>query len=67
MNVGNMLSDNYAKEAVDKAQKSDNYNNYRYDLESGPHGAVHASIGGDMSPNTSPNGKITSLPIAERC
>ncbi|KAI1071786.1 hypothetical protein LB507_005468 [Fusarium sp. FIESC RH6] len=65
MNVGNMLSDNYAKEAVDKVQKSDNYNNYRYDLESGPHGAVHASIGGDMSPNTSPNDPIFFLHHAQ--
>jgi tyrosinase len=53
-----MLSENYNKEAVDKVQKIDNYNHYRYDLEGGPHGAIHSAIGGDMGPNTSPNGKI---------
>lgn len=31
-------------------------------LEDGPHGAVHASVGGDMVPSTSPNGKPAHLP-----
>ncbi|KAH7184575.1 uncharacterized protein B0J16DRAFT_397919 [Fusarium flagelliforme] len=64
-NVGNMLSENYNKEAVDKVQNIDNYNDYRYDLEGGPHGAIHASIGGDMGPSTSPNDPIFFLHHAQ--
>ncbi|KAF4503247.1 Tyrosinase [Fusarium agapanthi] len=56
-NVGNMLSENYNNEAVAKVQVFKDYDNYRQKLEAGPHGA----IGGDMVPNTSPNGKSCVL------
>ncbi|KAH7252774.1 hypothetical protein BKA59DRAFT_492592 [Fusarium tricinctum] len=58
-NVGKMFSDNYTKEAVNKIQEVKSYDEYRQQLEAGPHGAIHSAMGGDMIPNTSPNGTIT--------
>ncbi|KAF5240380.1 hypothetical protein FANTH_9640 [Fusarium anthophilum] len=60
-NVGNMLSENYNKEAVAKVQAVKDYDNYRQRLEAGPHGAIHSAMGGDMVPNTSPNDPIFFL------
>lgn len=60
-NVGKMFSDNYTKEAVNKIQEVKSYDEYRQQLEAGPHGAIHSAIGSDMIPNTSPNGKITPV------
>lgn len=54
---GNMFSDSYTKKAVEEINALDNYPDFRYELEGGPHGAIHSAIGGDMSPATSPNGK----------
>ncbi|CZR41691.1 uncharacterized protein FPRO_11281 [Fusarium proliferatum ET1] len=64
-NVGKMLSENYNKEAVAKVQEVKDYDHYRQKLESGPHGAIHSAIGGDMIPNTSPNDPIFFLHHAQ--
>jgi tyrosinase len=56
-NIGDMFSSQYAPEAVKKIQAIQRYDEYRQRLESGPHGAIHSAIGGDMIPNSSPNGK----------
>jgi tyrosinase len=56
--VGDMLSSSYTKEVVNKVQEIKGYDEYRKTLEGGPHGAIHSALGGDMTPNTSPNGKI---------
>lgn len=53
-----MISDAYSPEAVKKVQAVEKYDDYRYTLEGGPHGAIHSAIGADMIPNTSPNGKM---------
>lgn len=42
-------------EALAKVQVSSNWTTYHAELESGPHGAIHASLGGEMNPTTSPN------------
>lgn len=55
---GRMLGENYTPEVVAGIQAIGNYTSYRYDLEGTPHGAIHASIGGDMGPSTSPNGML---------
>lgn len=55
--IGNMLASEYTPNVINKISKLRDYNSYRISLESGPHGAVHSAIGGDMSPATSPNGK----------
>lgn len=55
---GDMLALFYTPEAVKKIQQITNYNDYRIDLEGGPHGALHSAIGGDMTPSTSPNGEL---------
>ncbi|KAF5632290.1 Tyrosinase [Fusarium tjaetaba] len=60
-NVRNMLSENYHKEAVAKVQAVKDYDQYRQELEAGPHGAIHSAIGGDMVSNTSPNDPIFFL------
>ena len=54
---GNMFAINYASVTVDGIMAVDNYPDFRYQLEGVPHGAIHSSIGGDMMPATSPNGK----------
>jgi tyrosinase len=53
---GNMFAQHYTKEAVETIHALEDYASFRYQLEGGPHGAVHSAIGGDMSPATSPNG-----------
>ncbi|KAF5609119.1 Tyrosinase [Fusarium pseudoanthophilum] len=42
--IGNMLSENYNKEAVAKVQAVKDYDHYRQKLEAGPHGAIHNPI-----------------------
>ncbi|KAK8070195.1 hypothetical protein PG994_006811 [Apiospora phragmitis] len=58
---GDMLADSYTKAFVDKVAALDNYADFRYSLEGGPHGAIHSAVGGDMSPATSPNDPIFFL------
>lgn len=53
---GDMLAESYTKEVVDVVSADKTYVDFRYKLESGPHGAIHSAVGGDMSPATSPNG-----------
>ncbi|KAK8093302.1 uncharacterized protein PG998_014183 [Apiospora kogelbergensis] len=62
---GDMLADSYNKESVDKVAALDNYEDFRYQLEGGPHGAIHSAVGGDMSPATSPNDPIFFLHHAQ--
>ena len=57
-NVGDMFSTQYTPKAVKKIQAIKHYDDYRQKLERGPHGAIHSAIGGDMIPNSSPNGKL---------
>ncbi|UPK92493.1 hypothetical protein LCI18_003428 [Fusarium solani-melongenae] len=59
--AGDMLAQFYTPEVVNKAQQITNYNDYRIELEGGPHGALHSAIGGDMTPSTSPNDPIFFL------
>ncbi|KAH6838461.1 hypothetical protein B0I37DRAFT_316553 [Chaetomium sp. MPI-CAGE-AT-0009] len=58
---GDMFSEHYTKEAVETIHALGDYASFRYQLEGGPHGAVHSAIGGDMSPATSPNDPIFFL------
>lgn len=41
---------------VDTVQRIKDYDNYRVELENGPHQAIHSSLRGEMNPSTSPNG-----------
>lgn len=41
-------------------ENNDNWDDFKWELEGGPHGMIHASLGGEMNPTTSPNG--TYLP-----
>jgi len=56
-----MLGEYYSPEVVDGGQKLGNYSAYRYQLEGTPHGAIHAMMGGDMGPSTSPNGMFSAF------
>ncbi|KAJ5410792.1 uncharacterized protein N7487_005151 [Penicillium crustosum] len=56
--IGNMLGPQYTPAVIKTISKLRDFNSYRVALESGPHGAVHSAIGGDMSPATSPNDPI---------
>lgn len=48
-------------EYIDEMQTTGNWSEYRYLLEGGPHGTIHASLGGEMNPTTSPNGSSIFL------
>jgi tyrosinase len=54
---GDMFASHYTKDVVDSIAALTTYDDFRIQLESGPHGAIHSAVGGDMSPATSPNGK----------
>lgn len=43
-------------------QTQNEYLRYHPALEGSPHGSIHASLGGEMNPTTSPNGQINSKP-----
>lgn len=43
-------------ENIAKVQQHDNWADFKWELEGGPHGVIHASLGGEMNPTTSPNG-----------
>lgn len=40
-----------------------NFSTFATQLENEPHGAIHQTIGGDMIPSTSPNGKLAIVSI----
>lgn len=50
-------------ESVAKVQAMGNWSFYHGELEGGPHGIIHASLGGDMNPTTSPNGPYRTTPV----
>ncbi|KAF2761943.1 monooxygenase [Pseudovirgaria hyperparasitica] len=63
--AGDMLSPNYTPDAVEQVMQSQDYDSFRIALESGPHGAIHAALGGDMSPATAPNDPLFFLHHAQ--
>ena len=54
---GPMLNWTYTPAYVAGIRAQTTYPSFHQQLESGPHGALHSAIGGDMSPATSPNGE----------
>ncbi|KAJ1327075.1 tyrosinase [Microdochium nivale] len=62
-----IMRENSIKPAsVAKVQEgSGNWTVYHTALESGPHGAIHASLGGEMNPTTSPNEPLFFLHHAQ--
>lgn len=59
--IGDMFSPNYDQATLDRIHALPNYDIFRRQLESIPHGAIHSAVGGDMSPSTSPNDAIFFL------
>lgn len=55
--VGRMFGDSYSPDTIAEIHSLSSYDEFRINLEKKPHGAIHSSIGGDMSPATSPNGR----------
>jgi tyrosinase len=58
--VGSMWAESYTPAIVAAGQEHVYFTSYSVTLENGPHGAIHAAVGGDMSPSTSPIGKSTT-------
>ncbi|KAK7923585.1 hypothetical protein PG985_007656 [Apiospora marii] len=50
-----MMVPSFSPAGVAEVQASRNFTHYHWALEGGPHGAIHASLGGEMNPTTSPN------------
>ena len=52
-----LMGQNYNSAAVETVQREKKFDTFHTMLEGGPHGMIHASLGGEMNPTTSPNGK----------
>lgn len=50
------MAKTFGPEGVEEVQASGNWSHYAWSLEGGPHGSIHACLGGEMNPTTSPNG-----------
>jgi tyrosinase len=46
----------FGPENIANVLARDTWDMFHWDLEGGPHGIIHASLGGEMNPTTSPNG-----------
>jgi tyrosinase len=55
----------FGPEGVAKTLSSGNWTTFHADLEGGPHGMIHASLGGEMNPTTSPNEPLFFLHHAQ--
>jgi tyrosinase len=62
---GNMFGPNRSPEKIAEINAYTAYDKFHPALEVGPHGSVHSSTGGDMSPATSPNGQFI-VPLFHR-
>jgi tyrosinase len=56
---GDMFGPQRSPENIAKINAHTKYDEFHPKLETGPHGSIHASTGGDMSPATSPNGQFS--------
>lgn len=52
---GNMFNVQYTPERVAEIHAHANFPSFHNDLETGPHGAIHSAVGGDLFPSSSPN------------
>lgn len=52
-----ILATAYNSTYINIVQNEATFETYHGILESSPHGAIHAALGGEMNPTTSPNGK----------
>lgn len=55
---GNMFGPSRSPEKIAEINAYIKYTDFHPNLENIPHGSVHSSVGGDMSPATSPNGQF---------
>ncbi|KAM0085922.1 hypothetical protein ACKRZS_001723 [Fusarium odoratissimum] len=55
----------FGPEGVEEVQASGNWSHYAWSLEGGPHGSIHACLGGEMNPTTSPNEPLFFLHHAQ--
>jgi tyrosinase len=62
---GNMRSPSYTRDFVQFVHDMPDYDQFRWLLEGGPHGSIHAAVGGDLDPSSSPNGKSNSNVLLE--
>lgn len=53
------MKDTLTPEYVANQQKLETFAKFAPNLEASPHGTIHASLGGEMNPTTSPNGEYT--------
>jgi tyrosinase len=51
------MKNSLTPEYVANQQKLETFAKFAPDLEASPHGTIHASLGGEMNPTTSPNGE----------
>lgn len=54
-----IMKESLTPEYVAEQQKLPTYAEFAPALEGSPHGTIHASLGGEMNPTTSPNGKFS--------
>ncbi|WZH47647.1 Monophenol monooxygenase Tyrosinase [Fusarium acuminatum] len=49
------MTHTFGPEGVKETKANNNWQDFARSLEGGPHGSIHASLGGEMNPTTSPN------------
>ncbi|KAF4500985.1 monophenol monooxygenase (tyrosinase) [Fusarium agapanthi] len=59
------MAKGFGPEGVEEVQASGNWSQYARSLEGGPHGSIHACLGGEMNPTTFPNEPLFFLHHAQ--
>ncbi|KAH8171379.1 hypothetical protein LIA77_08146 [Sarocladium implicatum] len=59
------MTQSFGPEGVAELLTSGNWTHFHSALEGGPHGTIHASLGGEMNPTTSPNEPLFFLHHAQ--
>ncbi|KAF5989667.1 monophenol monooxygenase (tyrosinase) [Fusarium bulbicola] len=57
------MAKGFGPEGVEEVQASGNWSQYARSLEGGPHGSIHACLGGEMNPTTSPNDRSSLVVV----
>jgi tyrosinase len=50
------MTHTFGPQGLKETKANKNWKDFSRALEGGPHGSIHASLGGEMNPTTSPNG-----------
>ncbi|KAM0354970.1 hypothetical protein ACHAPU_000814 [Fusarium lateritium] len=52
------MADIFGPKSIEELETAGNWTYFAWSLEGGPHGSIHASLGGEVNPTTSPNDRL---------